>query len=390
MIPELSTAFNRLQGRALAVGIAGGAALAVGSLIATRQFFQSYLYGWLFWALLTLGFLGVLLLHHLVSGSWGHLTQRLLEAGTLTLPLMALLFIPVLLGLRDLYPWTHQTAVEVSPVVAKKAGYLNTPFFILRTAVYFLIWIAAGAGLARLSRKQDGSADPAITRRMKLISGPAMVVFVLTVTLASVDWMMSLEPEWFSTIYGMSTITGAVLGALAVLIIAVRLLERREPFASLLNARTTHHLGNLLFAFTILWAYMAFSQFLLIWSGNLPEESSWYIRRMGNGWTAIAIVLIIGHFFVPFLLLLSRRRKKFIRSLARVAAGILIMRFIDIFWLIVPAFTGGDFALSWMDFAAPLAIGGLWIALFVNRLKGSPLVPLHDDRFVNGQSIYQH
>jgi hypothetical protein len=225
---------------------------------------------------------------------------------------------------------------------------------------------------------------------MKIFSGPAMVIFIVTVTLAAVDWMMSLEPEWYSTIYGMLTIIGAVLTTLAFAIIGVRFLGDRKPFSEILTTRHIHHLGNLLMAFTILWAYMAFSQFLIIWSGNLPEDNMWYLKRLGTGWTLIAVVLLVGHFFVPFVLLLSRRRKRLIRNLSYVAIGILAMRFVDIFWLIVPAFSGNQIRFHWLDVVAPLAIGGIWMTFFIRDLKSQPLLPLHDPRFVNGQSIYQH
>ena len=387
---ELLPQFNRLQKRSLVAGAAGIAALLAGLAVSSTQFFQSYLYGYMFWMELTLGCLGILLLHHLVSGGWGHLVQRMAESGARTLPFMALLFVPILLGLYDLYPWTNHEIVEANHAVHEKSTYLNIPFFVVRVVIYFALWTGATFTLTKWSRTQDRTADPAISRRMKIFSGPALVLFVLTVTLASVDWMMSLEPEWYSTIYGMMTIVGAVLTTLAFCIIGIRLLSKYQPFADLLTTRHVHHLGNLLMAFTILWAYIAFSQFLIIWSGNLPEDNMWYLRRLGTGWNVIALVLIIGHFFVPFALLLSRRRKRKIPDLALVAAGILVMRFVDLFWLIIPAFAGNQVRIHWLDFAAPVAIGGIWMMSFIRDFKSQPLVPLHDARFVNGQSIYQH
>lgn len=382
--------FSRFQRRALVAGLAAGVALVIGAFLSPTEFFQGYLYGYIIWMGLTLGCLGVLILHHLVSGSWGHLIQRVAEAGARTLPVMAVLFVPILFGMHELYPWTNREVAAANHVIHAKLGYLNIPFFIARASAFFGGWITLAFVLTRWSRQQDATADSSISRRMKIFSGPAMVVFVITVTLASVDWMMSLEPEWYSTIYGMATIVGAVLTTLAFAILWVNFMSTKQPIAGMLTTRHVHHLGNLLMAFTILWAYLAFSQFLIIWSGNLPEDSMWHLRRLGTGWNVIALVLIVGHFFVPFLLLLSRKRKRLVRSLARVAAGILVMRLVDLFWLIIPAFAGAQVTLHWMELAAPVAIGGIWLVFFFRDLKGQPILPLHDARFVDGQSIYQH
>ena len=385
----LQPQFDTVQQRALTVGGIGAALMLVGVLISPQQFYQSYLLGYILWVGLALGCLGILLLHHLVSGAWGHLIQRMVEAGARTLPFMALLFIPVLLGMEYLYPWTRHDVVEASHVLHEKEGYLNVPFFIIRAAIYFCFWIGGAYLLSAWSRKQDSTADPSLTRRMRMFSGPGLVLFGFSLTFASVDWMMSLEPEWYSTIYGMQMIVGSVLTALAFCIVCIYLLSSKKPYSEILTTRHLHHLGNLLFAFTILWAYLAFSQYLIIWSGNLPEDNFWYVRRLGTGWNMIAIVLLLGHFFVPFLLLLSRRRKRAMQSLARIAAGLFLMRLLDIFWLISPAFNTDHVRLHWLDFVAPVAIGGLWIGLFVRDMKGQPLLPKHDPRFT-AKAEYAH
>jgi hypothetical protein len=379
---------DRLQLRSLIAGGAGAALLVAGMFVSSEQFFRSYLYGYLLWLGLTLGCLGLLLLHHLVSGHWGNVIQRMLEAGARGMVLMAMLFLPILTGLQSLYPWTDHQLVESSHVLHQKAGYLSIPFFIGRAALYFLFWGGVAFFLVRWSRAQDATGDPGITRRLKIFSGPSLVFFVLTVTLASVDWMMSLEPEWYSTIYGMSMIVGAVLTTLAFCILLVSRLADRPPIADVLTTRHIHHLGNLLMAFTVLWAYMAFSQFLIIWSGNLPEDNFWYLKRLGTGWNVIAIILLIGHFFVPFLLLLSRRTKRAINNLSKIAVGVLVMRLVDLFWLIMPAFQGAELQLHWLDLVAPIGIGGLWMAYFFSQLKGAPLLPLHDPRFSGETSAH--
>ncbi|MFN0158557.1 MAG: hypothetical protein ACKVRP_10875 [Bacteroidota bacterium] len=380
-IDALKPQFNRIQQRATVVGTVGVLLLAAGALMSTRQFFQSYLYGWLMWFGLSLGCLGVLILHHLVSGHWGNVIQRIVESGARTMALMALLFLPILIGMESIFHWTDHEFVESSHVVHHKIGYLNVPFFIGRAALYFVLWIGIAFLLSKMSLKQDQTADPALARKMKILSGPSMVVFVLSASFASVDWMMSLEPEWYSTIYGMQLIVGSVLTTFAFAIMMIGMLEKREPISEVLTTRHIHHLGNLLMAFTILWAYLAFSQFIIIWSGNLPEDNFWYIRRLGTGWNVVAVILLIGHFFVPFLLLLSRRTKRVLNALSKIAAGVFVMRLVDLFWTIIPAFSHNQVRLHWLDIIAPIAIGGMWVAVFMWQLKGKPLLPLHDPRF---------
>jgi hypothetical protein len=375
--------------RALMFGAGGMFLLGVGAFTALDQVYESYLIAYILWTGLALGCLGILLLHHLVSGAWGHIIQRIVEAGARTLPFMAILFLPVIAGMGSLYPWTDHGFAEASHVVHKKLAYLNTPFFLARAGLFFLFWSLVAYWLSGTSQRQDQSGDVALTRRMKIVSGPSLIAFVLTVTLASVDWMMSLEPEWYSTIYGMLTVVGMVLTALSFSIVVLRRLSNEPPFAGMLTTRHYHHLGNMLFAFTVLWAYMSFSQFLIIWSGNLPEDNFWYIKRLGTEWNAIALFLTVGHFFVPFILLLSRRRKRYIDSLARVAALVFVMRLVDYFWVMAPAFGREGFPVTWTDFVAPVGIGGIWLGIFLWQLGTRPLVPTRDPRFTeNGFHVH--
>ncbi len=373
--------FDKMEQRAYIIGAAGILALLAGALVSTQQFFQSYLYGYILWVGLTIGCLGILILHHLVSGHWGNLIQRIVESGARNAILMAVLFIPIVIGMETLYPWMDHSKVESSHVLHAKAGYLNSSFFLARTGLFFVVWIVIAFWLSAMSSKQDTTANPSLTRKMKIFSGPAMVLFVLSVSFASFDWMMSLEPEWYSTIYGMQMIVGGVLTTFAFSILMLRVLAQKPPISEVINTRHIHHLGNLLMAFTILWAYMAFSQFLIIWSGNLPEDNFYYIRRVETGWSIVALILLLGHFFVPFLLLLSRRRKRELEGLARVAAGVFVLRLVDYFWLIVPAFNHESPGIHALDIAAPVAIGGVWVGLFIRQLKRRPLLPLHDPRF---------
>jgi hypothetical protein len=373
--------FKKLESVSLKVGTAGLAVLAGSYFVWGDHFFRSYLYGYLLWLGLTLGCLGILLLHHLVSGAWGHIIQRMAESGTRNLALMGALFVPIILGMDELYPWTDAGVVAASHVLAHKTGYLDPAFFVARAAAFFAFWIGAAALLRKWSARQDAKADPSLTRRMKLFSGPAMIVFVLLATLASVDWMMSLEPEWYSTIYGMSFIVGAVLTALSFCIVVLAQVSGFKPYAGVLTTRHAHHLGNLLFAFTVLWAYMAFSQYLIIWSGNLPEDNTWYLRRTETGWVVVAAALLVGHFFVPFFILLSRRTKRVLGRLKLVAAFIFVMRLVDIYWLTAPAFDADPVRPHLLDILAPVAIGGIWVALFAKWLRTVPILPLNDPRF---------
>ncbi|MDH4070892.1 MAG: hypothetical protein OEV30_10765 [Ignavibacteria bacterium] len=367
--------------RGMIAGISALAILMAGGVVYRQQFFESYLFGFIFWVGLSLGCLGILLLHHLVSGAWGHIIQRMTEAGGRILPYVFLMFAPVVIGMEFLYPWTDQETMASSHILHHKEWFLTTRFFLVRSVIYFGAWIFFAYWLSSRSRRQDKTGEAGLTRRMKLFSGPAIVAFVISVTLASVDWMMSLEPEWYSTMYGMHIIVGMILTALAFCIVLLRMFSLQEPYASVLTTRHYHHIGNMLFAFTILWAYMAFSQFLIIWSGNLPEDNFWYIRRLGTGWNIIAVFLLVGHFFVPFVLLLFRNRKRYIDSLARVAILILIMRFVDYFWLLKPAFSPEGWTVHWMDILAPIAIGGIWLALFFREFRSQPMIPLKDPRF---------
>ncbi len=386
---QLQGLLSRIRTRAFQVGAAGTILLGAGAWTATNQFYESYLFAYVSWMGISLGCLGLLMLHHLVSGRWGHVIQRILEAGSRALVLMAVLFLPILAGIHHLYSWPHAAEGGGHGHVAAKSAYLNVPFFIERTAVYFVFWIAMAFLLSAWSRKQDKDANPRLTRRLKITSAPGLIAFVLIGTLASVDWMMSLEPEWFSAIYGLMVLSAQGLSALTFSIVVLRLAGGLRPWSDILNTTHFHHLGNLTLALTVFWTYLAFSQYLIIWSGNLPEENFWYINRLNSGWSIMGLVILIGHFFVPFLLLLSRKSKKSIRPLSIIAGGILLMRFVDYFWLVKPAFSPSAFSLHWMDIVAPIAIGGLWLGFVILQLQSASPVVLNDPRFDRGE-LRQH
>jgi hypothetical protein len=383
----LGSDLDRVQRSALVVGVIGLVFCAIGLFLDRDQFFRSYLFGYLFWLGMAMGSLGILMLNHVAGGRWGIVSRRLLEAGTRTTPLMAVLLIPVLLGIGSLYLWSRGDIVQHDEILQMKRGYLNVPFFIIRLAGYFLIWMFYGITLRRWSLQQDATGDPELARRMRNFSAPGLVVFTLSGTFAFFDLIMSLEPHWFSTIYGAMFLIGQILETFAFLIAVIVLLSRRSPLREIMTTQHFHDLGNLMLAFTCLWAYLSFSQFLIIWAGNIPNEIPWYMRRLFGGWGAVAALLVLFHFLVPFVILLQRFVKRNPNILQRVAIGMIVIRLIDVFWVVMPAFSQPEFKtagfhLSWMDFAAPIGVGGIWIAFFIWNLKKYPIVPVGDPRLV--------
>ncbi len=358
---------------AFAVGGVGTILCLFGAASDSAQFFRSYLLAYAFWFTIPLGSLGLLMLHHLVGGEWGWVIRRVLEAATSTLPLLALLFVPLLFGLEDIYPWARVQEAGADEVLRHKLAYLNAPFYTARSAFYLVLWGTLAFLLGNWSRQQDRSS-PTAERRMRRLSGPGLFLYVLTMSFAAVDWLMSIEPHWFSTIYGILWIINQAVAALAFAIVTLSFLETRQPFSGRLRPDHFHDLGNLLLAFVMLWAYMAFSQYLIIWSGNLAEEIPWYLRRTGGRWQWLPPLLILFHFFVPFVLLLMRDIKRRSKALLWIAAGILGMRLMDTFWLIVPGFDNA--APHWLDLALITTIGGIWLGVFLWRLEQSPLIPL--------------
>jgi len=368
---------DRLQRNGLAAAAVGIVGCAAGVFLDRPVFFRAYLVAWLLVTGIALGSMAITMLHHLSRGGWGLMVRRVLEAASRTIPLVFLLALPLAFGMRDLYSWTHP-AVMADPVVAAKRWWLTVPFFWVRLVGYFLVWGGFSWVLNRLSLEQDRTGDPRLARKMQLVAAPGLAVYCLLATLASVDWLMSLQPRWFSTIYGIYFIGGQALAALAFAIVVALFLAGREPMEKVLTPHYFHDYGKLMLAFVMLWAYFSFSQFLIIWSGNMPEEIVWYVRRTHGGWGWIALALVAFHFALPFALLLSRDLKRSARRLGAVALGMLVMRWIDLFWQVEPAFHHGDFAFSWLYPAALLALGGLWLAAFVAELKKRPLLPIHD------------
>lgn len=371
----------RLQRGALLAGLVGLALCALGAFLNLTQFFQSYLWAYLFWLGLALGCFGVTMLQHVTGGRWGLAIRRLLETGALTLPLMALLFLPLLGGLSSLYIWARPEVVDTDAILQFKQPYLNVQFFLVRALLYFVIWIGLALLLNRWSWQQDRTSDPGLPRRLRLLSAPGLIVYVLTVTFASFDWSMSLEPHWYSTIYGALFIVGQALTTFAFVIALMALLSKYAPVADIATPDVFNDLGNLLLAFIMLWGYMSFSQFLIIWSGNLPEEVVWYTHRSAGGWVWVAVILFVFHFVFPFFFLLSRNTKRRPQLLRRLAIYVFVIHLLNMFWIVMPAFYQNGIHIHWLDFAAPLGIGGIWLAAYLWLLQRKPLIALKDHRW---------
>jgi hypothetical protein len=361
------------------LGIGGGALIlcVIGGLFNADQFFRSYLWSYMFYIGVALGSTALLMLQYLTGGAWGMVIRRPCEAAARTLPLLLILFIPIAIGIPHLYQWSHAAIVAHDPVLQHKHIYLNVPFFLIRAAAYFAGWLIFGYLLYKWSDDQD-NGDLRAAGRLSWISGPGLVFYGFSVTFMAVDWVLSINPHWFSTIFGMLFIAGEGLSALAFLICLLVFLSVRPPLEGVLTHRHLHDIGKLLLMFVMVWAYFAFSQFLIIWSGNLPDEIPWYFNRLHGGWGYIGLSLVLLHFALPFALLLSRDIKRNFNVLWGVAALVIVMRFVDLYWMVAPDFRKGQFGVSWMDFLAPIGLGGIWLATYLWQLERRPLMPVGD------------
>lgn len=365
---------------ALACGVAGLVACFIGAIFQTRQFYQGYLFGYLFWLGLSLGCLTVTMLHYLTGGRWGYPVRRFLEAGFSTLPLLLLLFVPIFVGLRDLYPWMHPDVVAADKVLQKRAAYMNEGWFIGRTVFWFLIWMTLAHLLRRWSRHQDTTKDPAPSRKLRVLSGPGICLLPLTATFAYVDWIMSLERDWYSQIFGVIVHSGQVMLAFAFAIVLLRLFASQEELAAVVNKKIFHQLGNLLLAFVLFWSYLTMAELIIIYAGNLPPEISWYLHRIAGSWKIILAGIAFFHFFFPFVLLLFRDLKEESGFLAPIAVSLMLAQMVLLFWMITPSFHPFGFSVNWFDLAAPVGVGGVWVAAFLTWLQRAPLLPANDPR----------
>jgi hypothetical protein len=379
--------------------IAGFVALAASAVSLTgfsnpAQLVQSYLPAFLLWFGVSIGCLSMLMIQHQSGGHWGILLRRLLEAGARTIYFMPIFFIPILLGMANLYPWADPVRIASDPhlaeVVEKKGAYLNVPFFTARAIFYFLFWALMARTLSALSWKYDETGDREYAEKMRRMSGWGLLAQALVITFAGVDWGMSLDPHWYSTIWGILFMVGQALSAWCVCIMVMSRLYTHAPFTRVSSSTLFHDLGKFLFAFVMLWGYVNLSQFLIIWSGNLPEETTWYLDRSKGGWRQLTYVLVGMHFFLPFFTLLSAGLKKNASRLAVVAGLLFALRYVDLFWNIAPMFKHEHFSVHPFDLLMPVAVGGAWLYLFTLQLEKAPLLVKHDPQVHEMEELAAH
>lgn len=370
---------GRIQRAGMGAALLGLVLTGIGIVLAGQtRFFQAYLVAYTFVFGIALGSMALLMVYHLSGGAWGLVIRRPLEAAVGTLPAMAVLFLPIAFGVHDLYHWSHEEAVASDRILQLKQPYLNTTFFYIRQVIYFAVWLAMGRALLRWSAEQDRSGDPALIRKFSILSGGGLVVYSLTLTFAMVDWTMSVNPHWFSTMWGPLHMVGQGLSAFAFAIAVLILLARTAPLDRVITSHHLHDLGKLLFAFLMLHAYLSFSQFLIIWSANLTEEIPHYLIRWDSGFQYVSAFIILGHFALPYVLLLSRDIKRDFSKLQIIAGWVLAARVVDYYWHVAPEFHPEGLRIDILDVATPIALGGVFLALFAARLRQQALLPVHD------------
>jgi len=373
-LTEASGAGNRT----LIVGILVTVLSCLGYFIDSPQFYFSYLVAWLFWVSIGLGGLFFVMLNHLTGATWGMVLRRISETVMITLPYMVIFFIPVIFGIHDLYHWSHAEEVAKDAILSQKTGYLNVPFFIIRTIFYFAVWYLLARLLYKTSIKQDENPDGTEIHKMRKISAPGMVVFALTISFAAFDWLMSLDAHWYSTIFGLYFFAGGLLGVLTGLVVFGLWIRRKGILSDTITVEHYHDLAKLIFSFTIFWGYMAFSQYFLIWYANIPEETIYFRHRWEGTWKIFTMALVFGHFVVPFVGLMTRAAKRNMKWLVSMSIWILLMHWIDIYWMAVPVLHHHGIHIVWMDITLFLGIGAVFMGIFWKYFSSKALIPVND------------
>jgi len=384
---------NRVQLIAFVVGLLGLVAGAIGAFNDTTSFMQAYLFAFLFWLGLSLGSFPLLLTQHIAGGSWGATIRRPLEAALMVLPIMILLFIPIVLGMNHLYPWMHADYLAGHPSVAAKASYLNRTWFIIRAIIYFALWLLSAWFFVKTSTRQDSDKQNAkkLQLRMGKASVPWFIIFFITMTLAAVDWSMSLTPVWYSGIYGTIFITIQTISTLSLAIISLVYIARTESVVDeLLTTKRLQDLGNFLMAYVIFWAYVNFAQLIIIWSNNIVETNTWYVERFAEPWKSVSLFLLFFGFFATLAILISRWVKRNRMALSIVSVWAFIVQLVYTYYVIIPAFERTGFVFHWLDLALLLGIGGIWIVSYIFQLKSRPIVPINDPRLEGIIEVKNH
>jgi hypothetical protein len=377
--------WRRLPAAGLAAAAAGLVLLALAGGADPRRGLAAWLVAFVYFLTIALGCLYFVLIHTAMQGGWGVAVRRVAENAAGTLPLFALLFLPLVLGREHLYPWVNPQAGDA--LLRWKQPYLNEGFFLLRAAFYLVVWSATALWFLRLSRRQDDAPDPALAARLRRWSGPLLIPLGLTHTFAAFDWLMSLDPRWYSTIFGVYSFSGSLVGAFAFLAIATASLRRSGPVSVAWSAEHLHDIGKLLFTFTVFWAYIGFSQYFLIWYGNLPEETVFFRHRLQGNWGNASVLLAVGHFAAPFLFLLPRATKRSPVALSAVAVWLLLMHLVDVYWLVLPSLPGVNGRPGLADAGALLTVGGAFVGTFGWLTRGHPLLPVGDPRLAESMAF---
>lgn len=373
---------DKWQRNALIVGVLGSLGAIIGWIVEADEFYRSFLLGYMWCLGLTLGCLAILMVYHLTGGAWGTVARRILEAGMRTLPMMIAFFVVLLIGIHHLYPWSRPEVLASDVDVRRIAAeYLSLRYFIFRAILYFIAWSALIAALGKISDRQDRPPEINFDVRLRRISGPGLVLYGFTMTFAAVDWVMSLDPHWSSTIFGLIFMAGQGLLTLCFMVLMGSALIRFKPLSEVWKPEQFHDQGKLMMAFTMMWGWFALSQWLIIWAGNLPDEITWYLNRSNGGWNVWGFLLIFVQFAIPFAFLLSRQIKKDWRSLRWIALWLVAARYMDLFYFIMPNFDNrkGHFHYGWLNAVVPLGMAGLWLSYFFYNLKRRPLLALHDE-----------
>ncbi len=380
-LDDLGTNLSRTTALVGAIALAAAIILAFLSESSRPHFFYTYVVSFTFYVSLSLGALFFVLIQHMTKAGWSVVVRRLAEGIACNFVLLALLAVPLLFGLETVFHWADPEHVAHDKLLKGKAPYLNVPFFLVRLAVYFLVWIVLSRFFFATSVRQDATGEPNLTRRMQTVSFPGMLLFALTLTFFSFDFLMSLDAHWFSTIFGVYYFSGSVVGFCGLLPLAIYALQQRGRLERAVTREHYHDVGKLLFAFVVFWAYIAFSQYMLIWYANIPEETGWFlVRQESNQWRNVSIFLLVGHFFLPFVLLMSRHPKRRLHILVIGAVWMLLMHYVDLYWIVMPNFNEESVPFNHIDLLCFIGMGGLFVGSALRRLQDCSLIPVGDPR----------
>jgi hypothetical protein len=376
--PELDSKLKSIRTRAIGIGAIGLLATIAGYFVDPGQFYRSYFWTFVLMVGVTAGCLGWLMIQYLTGGAWGVMIRRVVESAAKTAPMLIVLFIPCILAIPTIFghSWANANLVAHDPVLQHKAAYLNSTLWIVRGFVYLGGFTLLGLILNRLSDREDREGISALSAATK-IAAPGMIFLIFGITFYSFDWDIAISAHWYSTMLPLLYVAGAGLSSIAFIITMMSTLAEYQPLKSLMTHRQLHDIGKLMLANVMLWSYFAFSQYLITWAGNLSDEVPFYRQRQIGGWQYVAWMLILGHFALPFALLLSRDLKRNFRWLKRIAIFVMCIRIVDLYWLVAGEYTPGHLNVSWMDFTSLIGLGGLWFAFFLTNLMSRPLLPVN-------------